>query len=141
MAASLDSVFSCAKSFCNPYPAQFGMLNNVLWGGEITCGHNPWLLARLVDELTVEADADGKERATWKERPKPDLSWIHNEALRRMVHSSSFWRCAQPRLRKPCRAILKERVCSAGAGHPVAVNGFTVFDEMPQFQIPCCQGH
>jgi hypothetical protein len=70
------------------YPAQFGILNNVPWGGEITCGHNPWLLARLVDDLTVEADADGKERATSKERPKPDLSWIHNEAPRRMVHFS-----------------------------------------------------
>jgi hypothetical protein len=66
----------------NPYPAQFGRLDNVPWGGEITCGHNPWLLARLVDDLTVEADADGKEHATWKERPKPDLSWIHNEAPR-----------------------------------------------------------
>ena len=54
----------------NPYLATFGPTT-----GEIHCGHNPWLYARCVDDLTVERDANGKEMVTWKERPKPNLSW------------------------------------------------------------------
>jgi hypothetical protein len=60
----------------NPYPAQCGILDGAPWEGEVTCSHNPWLFARLVDSIVVEPGADGKERATWKERPKPDLSWM-----------------------------------------------------------------
>jgi hypothetical protein len=62
----------------NRYPAQFGTLNGVPWEGEIICGHNPYLRARLVDDLSVEVEAEGKEKATWKERPKPNTDWIHN---------------------------------------------------------------
>jgi hypothetical protein len=64
----------------NPYPAKFGSLNGVPWQGEIECGHNPWLFARLVDDLWVEAGEDGKEGARWKERPKPDLRWMNKIA-------------------------------------------------------------
>jgi hypothetical protein len=32
-----------------PYPAKFTRFHGVDWTGEITCGHNPWLHARLVD--------------------------------------------------------------------------------------------
>lgn len=59
----------------NPYPAQFGTLDGVSWQGQIICGHNPWLEARLVDDLSVEVEPEGKEKPTWKERPKPDISW------------------------------------------------------------------
>lgn len=55
----------------NPYPARFGTLDGGPWEGQIRCGHNPLLFARLVDDLTVKIDAEGKEIATWKERPKP----------------------------------------------------------------------
>ena len=34
----------------------------------IHCGHNPWLFARLVDDLRVEIDDDGVEMLKWKER-------------------------------------------------------------------------
>jgi hypothetical protein len=54
-----------------PYPAEFTRLEGVQWMGEITCGHNPWLRARLVDDLTIKRGADGKETATWKDRHNP----------------------------------------------------------------------
>jgi hypothetical protein len=57
----------------NPYPAHFGSLKGVKREGQIHCGHNPHLFARLVDDLAVERDEHGNEKATWKERPKPDI--------------------------------------------------------------------
>lgn len=55
----------------NPHPARFGVLHGVPWEGEITCGHNPWLEARLVRNLRAEKNATGQERFVWDERPKP----------------------------------------------------------------------
>jgi hypothetical protein len=56
----------------DPYPATFGQtLDYHPWHGQISCGHHPFLFARIVDDLKIEQDADGNERATWKERPKP----------------------------------------------------------------------
>ena len=56
----------------NPYRAEFGQTKaGHPWFCEILCGDNPFLKARLVDDLTVERGANGKERATWKERPRP----------------------------------------------------------------------
>ena len=52
----------------NPYPAKFGDLNGVTWGAQITCGHNPHLFARLVDDLKL----DSAGNVTWKERPSPN---------------------------------------------------------------------
>jgi hypothetical protein len=54
----------------NPYPAQFGQVYNGegTWLGEITCGDNPWLRARLVDDLVID---DDNPQGTWKERPRP----------------------------------------------------------------------
>ena len=40
------------------------------WEGEVLCGDDPYLHARRVDDLIVERDADGHERAVWKERPR-----------------------------------------------------------------------
>ena len=36
----------------NPYPVQRDTLKGVLWEGRMTCGHNPWLFARKVDNLS-----------------------------------------------------------------------------------------
>lgn len=58
----------------NPYPAQFGDLGGVPWTGQIFCGHNPWLFARLVENLSTMRDETGGELATWQERPKPDIT-------------------------------------------------------------------
>jgi hypothetical protein len=63
----------------NSYPAQFGALDGVPRQGEIICGHNPYLRARLVDDFSVEIEAEGNEKPTWKERPRPDVSWIRNK--------------------------------------------------------------
>jgi hypothetical protein len=50
------------------YPAEFPMIEGVKWEGQIHCGHNPWLLARQVDDLAVNIGADGKEVVSWKDR-------------------------------------------------------------------------
>jgi hypothetical protein len=53
----------------NPYPATFGSVKNGpgTWEGEVTCGDNPWLLARLVDDPIIPVDGE----PNWKERPRP----------------------------------------------------------------------
>lgn len=53
-----------------PYAARFGQTaDGEPWECEILCGDDPFLRARIVDDLTVERDAGGKETAVWKERP------------------------------------------------------------------------
>jgi hypothetical protein len=42
----------------------------------ITCGHNPFLVARKVRRLTVEIDDLGDEIANWDEFPQPNLPVI-----------------------------------------------------------------
>jgi len=54
-----------------PYPAEFLKLEGLPWSGQIHCGHNPWLLARLVDDLEIVRDENGHEKATWKIRYDP----------------------------------------------------------------------
>lgn len=54
-----------------PYPARFGVLHSVPWQGEILCGHNPWLEARLVKNLRAQSDGTGQDVFVWDERPKP----------------------------------------------------------------------
>ena len=51
----------------NPYPAIFGSLQGLPWEGEVTCGHNPFLFTRLVDDLIISAGG----KSTWQERPRP----------------------------------------------------------------------
>ncbi len=58
------------KSF-NPYPARFLSVRGVPWEGRIFCGHNPYLYARLVDDLRA-ADHSDETQVTWKERTPPD---------------------------------------------------------------------
>src|SRR2546426_3476002 len=48
----------------NPYRAKRD------FNGQITCGQNPWLWARLVDDLEITADDQTRiERVTWREVP------------------------------------------------------------------------
>src|SRR6266851_8227222 len=55
-----------------PYPARLGQTSDGQpWACEVLCGNDPFIRARLVDDLTVECDVDGKEKAVWKERPRP----------------------------------------------------------------------
>jgi hypothetical protein len=51
-----------------PYPAEFATIDGVRWMGQILSGHNPWLEARLVDNLMIEIDADQNEIASWTDR-------------------------------------------------------------------------
>jgi hypothetical protein len=60
------------RSF-NQYPAEFVSVNGVPWEGEIICGHNPWLFARLVDNLAATGEPDDEEGVVWTERCKPDF--------------------------------------------------------------------
>jgi hypothetical protein len=54
-----------------PYAAHFGQTTDGLpWAGEVLCGDDPCLRARLVDDLTVERNEDGEEKVTWAERPR-----------------------------------------------------------------------
>ena len=51
-----------------PYPAEFASVEGVRWHGQIICGHNPSLLARLVDNLVINVTAEGSQNATWTDR-------------------------------------------------------------------------
>ena len=64
----------------NPCAASFGTLGSVKWEGQITCGHNPHLFARLVDNFTVRQNGDGKEEAEWNERPRPNVDAMHSNS-------------------------------------------------------------
>jgi len=59
----------------NPYPAESGRINGVPWSGQFTCGHNPFLVARLVNNLVVVKNEKGKEIMCWEEisKPKPRI--------------------------------------------------------------------
>src|SRR5690348_14969615 len=54
-----------------PYSAEFVKVEGLPWPGQIHCGHNPWLLARLVDDFQVVRDENGHEKARWKNRYDP----------------------------------------------------------------------
>jgi hypothetical protein len=55
-----------------PYAARFGQTTDGQpWAGEILCGDDPLLKARLVDDLTVKLNDKGIEEAAWKERSRP----------------------------------------------------------------------
>lgn len=55
-----------------PYPARYGQTRDGdPWDGEILCGGDPYLRARIVDDLSVERGPDGGQTTTWRERPRP----------------------------------------------------------------------
>jgi hypothetical protein len=71
---SLSERIDYAKRGYTPYPVQFGTLNKVTWLGQMTCGHNPYLYARLVNG--IRRDTGAPEGITWDERPPPNMSWL-----------------------------------------------------------------
>ena len=64
-----EKVADAKNSKNNPYPAQFDRINGVPWMGRITCGHNPFLYARLVKNIRVEIGTNGEEHLEWEEIP------------------------------------------------------------------------
>ena len=72
---SLRERVAYAKNKRNhPYPAQSTKVDGVPWSGRMYCGRNPYLYARLVNDLHVDVDKNGEETLVWKERPKPKFS-------------------------------------------------------------------
>jgi hypothetical protein len=56
----------------------------------VTCGHNPWLEARLIKELSVEpADDTHLETITWKEQTASG-EWIQETFKRTRASTLSF---------------------------------------------------
>lgn len=69
---SLSEKITYAKSSKdNPYRVEFDEINGVQWTGRMTCGHNPFLVARMVTNLSVTTDGDGYEELVWEEPQKP----------------------------------------------------------------------
>ncbi len=65
--SSLSDRLAYARHKVNDrYIAKFMDKGGVSWRSGIHCGDNPFLLARLVDDLKVERDEQGKEKATWR---------------------------------------------------------------------------
>jgi hypothetical protein len=69
-----------------PYKAYYGTLSrrddgsgqvHVPWEGQVMAGHNPYLFARLVDNLRVGKGTypDGSSKLEWDERPRPVIDW------------------------------------------------------------------
>ncbi len=60
------------------YPAEFVRIGpqQIQWQGHITCGHNPWLYARKVDNLQIVKNDDGQEVLGWQELPLPNLNFL-----------------------------------------------------------------
>ncbi len=60
----------------NPYTAKLGSVSmkvggeikHVPWGGEVVCGHNPWLTAR---KARVWALGDGSGNVGWEDDERP----------------------------------------------------------------------
>lgn len=70
----------------NPYPAQFNTVEieqplrdgevfkqTVPFAGQIVCGHNPFLYARLVDNLRLRDSTNPNADLIWDERPHPGV--------------------------------------------------------------------
>lgn len=65
---TLSERLACAKNKRNnPYPARFASIDGFPWQGQITCGHNPFLFARLVEGISVQDDGTPEGRLVWKE--------------------------------------------------------------------------
>lgn len=60
----------------NPYQAKAGVIKlpsgeYCSFGGQITCGHNPFIYARMVANLEIIESADGEDELIWEEAPLP----------------------------------------------------------------------
>jgi hypothetical protein len=90
---SLSERMDCARNRShNRYPARFGQTpEGVPWWGEIDCGHNPFLWARMVDDFMVETDEDGKEKPSWKEAPRKRPLKERLDEISASLRSESLW--------------------------------------------------
>ena len=67
---SISDKFAVVRNRKNtPYPAQARDIDGVPWLGEISCGNNPWLRARIVENVRLEIDTNGRRILNWDERP------------------------------------------------------------------------
>jgi hypothetical protein len=55
------------------YPAEFARINGVPWHGEIHCGHNPLLRARIVRNVRTIDCAAGVSHLVWDEVRRPKI--------------------------------------------------------------------
>ena len=83
-AREYDPVGKLSAMTDNPYPAEFGTVEvkqrtasgevsrqRVRYTGQIHCGHNPFLYARLVNNLRPKDPANPDEGLTWDEHSYP----------------------------------------------------------------------
>lgn len=73
-----DKLDFMAHASENPYPARFGTFTREdgltgPWEGQVIAGHNPYLFARIVDNLRVGDGTyrDGSPKLEWDERANP----------------------------------------------------------------------
>ena len=57
----------------NPYPAEFVLMEGIPWEGEIQNGGNPFLRARLVEDLHIEDDGSPEGNLVWRERSQEEI--------------------------------------------------------------------
>lgn len=51
----------------NPYPAEYlSHPKGGSWTGGITCGHNPFVIARYVKNLKIYMDDEGEPALSWE---------------------------------------------------------------------------
>lgn len=67
-----DKVYYSSRRHKYPYRAQYDTAPN---GGylyySITCGHNPWISARIVKNLRLRVDSEGVEHISFDKIPPP----------------------------------------------------------------------
>ena len=81
-----QAAFRWAGHGNTPYPAAFGQTTRgAPWEGEMFCGDDPYLHARIVNNLVVERDTDGKEVATWKERPRSEAGGLGSKQVNDVI--------------------------------------------------------
>lgn len=78
----MNSLLEYTKTGKAKCPWQGTTVDGVPWGEELFCGSGDrFFWARRVDNLKVIVDENGREKFTWTERKRPDLSKVR-EALR-----------------------------------------------------------
>jgi|GEM_PF-2462794 len=48
-----------------PYQVEYQRVNGIPWTGSMTCGHNPFIVARIVKNLTLSYDDNCNEMIHW----------------------------------------------------------------------------
>lgn len=60
--------------------------------GRIYCGHNPFLYARIVTDLKIKINSEGKESITWMEPPSYDITNDQTRVVRTEPRPNGFTR-------------------------------------------------